>query len=284
MREQPIAPAGAPPPAVPPSPTLRPWLARLARWGYAAIGVVYLIMGCLALLAALRAGGRLTDAQGAFETLLAQPQGRVFLGAVALGLVGHALWRLVQAVWDPDGQGQGASGMLWRLGAAGSGVICASLAVSAGQLLLGSGTGPHSDHVSRVWTARLLAHRFGPWLVGAGGCAMLAFAGVQVWRAVAAKLREPLDPQTLSPHTRTWVTALGRLGVLARGVVFSCMGGFLLAAAWHLNPREARGLAGALRALGQRPFGPWVLGSVAAGLMCYGLYMVVLAWSRRVRL
>jgi len=59
--------------------------------------------------------------------------------------------------------------------------------------------------------------------------------------------------------------------------------GFLIEAAWHVNPREARGLGGALRALEQRPFGPWMLGIVAAGLTCYGLYLIVLAWYRRVR-
>jgi Domain of Unknown Function (DUF1206) len=64
------------------------------------IGVVHLIVGFLALLAALRAGGPPTDAQGAFETILGQPLGRLLLSAVALGLVGYALWRLVQAIWD----------------------------------------------------------------------------------------------------------------------------------------------------------------------------------------
>jgi hypothetical protein len=107
---------------------------------------------------------------------------------------------------------------------------------------------------------------------------MLAFAGVQVWQAVTARMPEPLDTHTMHSHTRTWVTPLGRIGVLA------CMGGFLIEAAWHVNPWEARGLGGALRAFERRPFGPWVLGVVAAGLMCYGLYMLVLAWYRRVRL
>jgi hypothetical protein len=199
-------------------------------------------------------------------------------------LVGYALWRLVQAIWDADGQGHRASGLLKRVGYAGSGMLYTGLAISAGQRLLGTRTGQQSDHVAQAWTARLLAHRFGPWLGGAVGCAMLAFAGVQVWLSVTARMPEPLDTHTLSPSTRTWVTALGRVGILARGVVFACMGGFLIEAAWHVNPREARGLGGALRSLEQRPFGPWVLGGVAAGLMCYGLYMLTLAWYRRVRL
>jgi hypothetical protein len=168
----------------------------LARWGYAASVVVYLLVGLLALLAALRAGGRPTDAQGAFETILAQPWGRLLLGAVTLGLVGYALWRLVQAIWDPDRQGQGASGLLKRVGYAGSGMLFAGLAISPGQRLLGTRTGQQSDYVAQAWTARSLPHRFGPCLVGAVGYAMLAFAGVQVWLAVTARMPEPLDTQT----------------------------------------------------------------------------------------
>jgi hypothetical protein len=148
-------------------------------------------------------------------------------------------------------------------------VIYTALAFSAGQHLLGSGTGQNSHDASQAWTARLLAHRFGPWLVGVVGCAILAFAGVRVWPAVTATWREPLETQAMSPHTRIWVTALGRIGLLARGVVFACIGGFLIEAAWHVNPREARGLGGALRTLEQRPFGPWMLGTVAAGLTYY---------------
>jgi Domain of Unknown Function (DUF1206) len=205
MRERPISTAGTPPSSVLPSSTLHASVAPLARWGYAASGVVSLIVGLLALLAALRAGGRPTDAQGAFETILAQPWGRLLLGAVALGLVGYALWRLVQAIWDPDRHGQGARGLLQRVGYAGSGMLYAGLAISAGQRLLGMRTGQHSDQVAQAWTARLLAHRFGPWLVGAVGCAMLAFAGVQVGLAVTARMPEPLDTHTIS---RLWGACL----------------------------------------------------------------------------
>jgi hypothetical protein len=85
---------------------------------------------------------------------------------------------------------------------------------------------------------------------------MLAFAGVQVWLAVTARIPELLDTDTMRAHTRAWVTALGRIGILARGVVFAVMGEFLIEAAGHVNPRETRGLGGALRALERWPFGP----------------------------
>jgi hypothetical protein len=113
---------------------------------------------------------------------------------------------------------------------------------------------------------------------------MLGYACAQVYRAVTAKFREPLKSQEMSARMVTWVTSLGRVGFIARGVVFASIGLFLIEAAWHADPKEARGLGGALRTLERQPFGLWVLGAVAVGLMCYGLYMVVLARYRRVRL
>jgi Domain of Unknown Function (DUF1206) len=282
--ERPISGECTPQPAARPSSTLPTWVAPLARWGYGAIGVVYLTVGLLALLAALRAGGPPTDAQGAFEKMLAQPLGQLLLSAVALGLVGYALWRLVQAIWDPEPQGRGVSGVLRRVGYAGSGVVYAGLALSAGQHILGSGAGENSDTASQAWTARLLAQPFGPWVIGTVRLAMLGYACAQVYRAVTAKFREPLKSQEMSARMVTWVTSLGRVGFIARGVVFASIGLFLIEAAWHADPKEARGLGGALRTLERQPFGLWVLGAVAVGLMCYGLYMVVLARYRRVRL
>jgi hypothetical protein len=88
----------------------------------------------------------------------------------------------------------------------------------------------------------------------------------------------------MSARTITWATSLGRVGFIARGVVFASIGLFLIEAAWHADPKEARDLGGALLALEQQPLGPWVLGAVAVGLMCYGLYLVVLVRYRRVRL
>jgi hypothetical protein len=176
----------------------------LARWGYAASGVVYLIVGFLALLASLRPGGRPTDAQGAFETILAQPWGRLLLGAVAFGLVGYALWRLVQAFWDADRQGQGASGLLKRVGYAGSGMLYAGPAISARQRLLGTRTRQPSDHVAHAWTARLLAHRFGPWQTTHARMPLpWACGSSRLWGAF---LELPWTPGA-------WGGALGQMGV-----------------------------------------------------------------------
>ncbi|HEV2129901.1 MAG TPA: DUF1206 domain-containing protein, partial [Longimicrobiaceae bacterium] len=118
-----------------------PWVEGLARLGYAAKGVVYLIVGGLAAQAALGSGGQTTGSEGALSTILRQPLGQVLLGAVAVGLAGYALWRFVQAALDPEHRGTDAKGIAIRLGYAISGVIHAGLAIEAARMVLGNGGG-----------------------------------------------------------------------------------------------------------------------------------------------
>jgi hypothetical protein len=259
----------------------RQWLVPLARLGFAAKGVVYLIIGVLAALAAFNRGGRTTDSRGAFAEILAQPYGRVLLGAVAVGLVGYAVWRVVQAIKDTENQGSGAKGIAVRLGYAVSGFIYASLAFTAVQLMTGSGGRGGSDESSKEWTATLLAQPLGQWLVGLVGVGIIAVAVYQVYEAYTAKFRAYLERGDMSRKAELWATRVGQIGLAARGVVFGVLGIFLMYAALRANPNEARGLSGALRALEQQPFGPWLLGVVALGLVAYGVYMFVLARYRR---
>ena len=90
----------------------------------------------------------------------------------------------------------------------------------------------------------------------------------EVYRAVDPRYWTPCPPS---------VRAGGRIGFSARGIAFAIIGGFLLVAAVHARSDEARGLGGALATLAQQPFGPWLLGIVASGLVVYGAFMVVQA-------
>ena len=113
------------------------WVEPLARFGYAAKGIVYGIVGLLAAQAAVSAGGRTTDTQGALSVIVTQPFGKVLLSLVAIGLIGYVVWRFVQAIKDPENKGTNAKGLVQRLGYAGNGLIYASLALSAVKLVLG---------------------------------------------------------------------------------------------------------------------------------------------------
>ena len=88
--------------------------------------------------------------------------------------------------------------------------------------------------------------------------------------------------QEMTPTEETWATRIGRFGLAARGIVFAIIGFFLLEAARQSDPSEARGLDGAVQALAQHPYGPWLLGIVALGLVAYGIHMGVQARYRRI--
>lgn len=258
------------------------WIIPLARFGYAAKGFVYIIIGGLAALAAFTTGGKTTDSRGAMEEILSQSYGKLLLGAVAVGLAGYAVWRIVQAVKDTENKGSGAKGIAVRAGYAVSGVIHAALALSAAQMILGSGGASKGDASSKEWTAKLMEQPFGRWLVAAAGLGFVIFAVSQIYKAFTAKFREKLKTGEMNEATENFAVRTGRIGLVARAIVFGIIGGFLALAALRSNPNEARGLSGALRALEQQSYGQWLLGIVALGLIAYGIYMFVQARYRRI--
>lgn len=257
------------------------WLERFARLGYAAKGVVYAVVGILAAMAAFGTGGRTTDTNGALVTIVAQPFGKFLLGLVAVGLVGYVVWCFVQAIADAENKGTDAKGIMQRLGYAGSGIVYAGLALNAVQIVRGAGGGG-SSNASQDWTARLLTQPFGQWLVGIVGAAVIGMGFYQFYEAYKAKFRKKIKMNQMSDSEKKWALYSGRFGIASRGVVFSIIGIFLLQAAHDSNPNRVTGLAGALQALAQQPYGSLILGIVALGLIAYGIYNFVLARYRQI--
>lgn len=252
------------------------WMARL---GYGARGVVYLIIGGFAVLAAASARGRTVGAGGALAALRAQPFGDVLLWMVAAGLVCFAAWRLLQAVLDADHCGRTPKAIMRRLAYAGSSVFYLGLALWAVSLVfLGPGSGSE-DQAVRDWTRWLLAKPFGQFLTILLG---ISIAGVGVGSGatgVSGRLRRQLS---LGADTAPWVVLLGRFGFLARAVLFVMIGIFLIVAALHFNAGEASGLGGALRTLQGRPYGWLLLATAALGLVGFGAFELMQALFRHV--
>ncbi len=259
----------------------RGWLVPLARFGYVAKGVVYIIIGVLAALAAFTAGGKTTGSRGALIEILRQPFGRILLGVIALGFSGYAAWRFAQAIMDTENKGTGARGIATRIGYAAVSLLYLSLSYSAVRLIFGQGGIKADDQSQKEWTAAFLSKPLGQWVVGAAGLCVIVFGVAQFYRAYRAKFRSKLKREKMGEGTLALAIRFGQSGLAARGVVFILIGIFLLQAAIHSNPSEARGLSGALKALEQQPFGPWLLGVVALGLVVYGIYMLLLARYRR---
>lgn len=259
-----------------------PWTTRYARFGYAAKGIVYGIIGALAAKAALGQGGATTDRNGAIQAIYQQPFGKFLLAAVAAGLFGYALWSWIQAALDTEGKGHNLKGIIERTGYAVVGISYAGLALAALQLVLHrGGSGKSSDASAQDWTARLLHAPLGAALVVLVGLVVLGLALRQANYAYTASFQQRLDLHSLSTQARVGIVALGRWGMAALGVVFAVVGVFLIVAALRHDPHQAKGLGGALQALAAQPFGQLVLGLVAVGLIAYGAYSLVEARYRR---
>lgn len=254
------------------------------RAGYTAKAVQYATIGGLAALAAFDGAGRETkDSKGALREIATGPFGRILLLAMAIGLAGYALYCFVQAVLDPEHDaGAGAKGIAKRIGRFGAGLFHAGLVVYAIGLLTGVALGGHGGGQSaRGWTAQLLAHEGGAWVVGAIGVGIGAFALFQIYEAWKADLDHQLCLDELGTRARRGVVQVSRFGIAARGFVFALVGGFLVIAAVESNPNEARGLGEALASLLEVTAGRILLGAVAVGLVAFGVYELLRARYNR---
>lgn len=258
------------------------WVVWLGRFGFAAKGLVYIIIGVLAVQVAIGSGGETTGPSGALGTIANQAFGQILLIVVAVGLFGYALWRLIQAWVDPENEGADAKGVVKRIGYAISGLIYGFLSIEAIRIVMGSSSGGGSDQQAQNWTATLLSQPFGQWLVGIVGAIIIGTGCYQFYRAYSAKFKEKLKFNEMSTTERRWSVRSGRLGFAARGVVYLIMGGFLIQAARSQNSEEAGGIGQALGELAQQPYGPWLLGIVAVGLVAYGFFCFILARYRRI--
>ncbi|MFN3431968.1 MAG: DUF1206 domain-containing protein, partial [Candidatus Sericytochromatia bacterium] len=227
-------------------------------------------------------GGRTTDPRGALTTMMSAPAGRVLLGAIAVGFIAFAAWKLAQAIKAPGGEKTSR-----RVGAAFAGLAAASLGLFAAHLAwpkvpMAGGGGGGGNAAVVDWTARLMEAPGGRVLVALVGLGVIAYGVSRIVRGWRHKFLEDLETGRMNAETRRWVERLGQAGFAAFGAVAVIIGAFLTNAAWQARPQEARGLSGALAALAAPPLGDVLLAVVAIGLAAYGAYHLLVARYQRV--
>lgn len=254
------------------------WTENFARFGMAAKGVVYCLVGVLAFMAAFEINGNTASGagkQGVFQFVLEQPFGKILLGIVALGLACYAIWRFIQAFMDSEQKGADAKGIGKRIGYAASGLIYGSLAFYAAQLVLGNGSNGGSDS-RQTLAGKLLEQPFGQWLAGIVALGIMALGLYQIYKAITGKYLKNVRTASIRTDIKDMLIKAGKVGYIARGIVWGIIGFLFLKAALHSDAQKAGGSSSAFQFL-EQSYGSVLLGAVALGLLCYGIFMFVRA-------
>jgi hypothetical protein len=249
----------------------------LARAGLTARGVIYILIGLIAVLVALGQSKREADQLGALQLLAGKSYGLVALWLLGIGFAAYALWRLSEAAFGVAGEGRGAGPRLKSLGRA---IVYAFFSYLTFTVI--SGTAHSQSKKQQDVTATAMRHPDGRVLVGIIGAAIVIAGLVLIMEGIRKKFMKYLQTARMSARTRKIVKALGMTGTIARGVVFALTGVGVIAAAITHKASESGGIDKALLTLRNQPFGEFLMLLAALGLLIFGVYGLCEARWRKV--
>jgi hypothetical protein len=251
------------------------WIKNYAKVGYLSKGIVYILVGSLTAMTAIGIGGEKASNTDAMLQINSLPGGGFLLILLGLGLAGYSLLRLIQAIRDTENEGKEAKGIGKRIAYAFSGLVYASFAFISFKIAIGQKNSSSGGSKEKMAVAELLQKPFGKWIAIAIGLVMIGNGLYQIMKAYKGSFMK--DINGLPGDQYRTLKKAGRAGFTARGIVFSIIGFLFVKAAWYNNPSSAEGTEGAFTFLQTSPFGSYLLGIVALGLVCYGLFMFVQA-------
>lgn len=253
---------------------VKPWVRRFGRLGYLAKGLVYMMIGILAALAAFGPKGDTTGTSGALQSISEIPFGEVALWFIGIGLIGYILWDFIKAIKDPENDGTDAKGLIKRTGYFISGLIYANLAFGAIKLASHTGTSG-GENSEQTISAKVMEQPFGEWLIGLTGAIIIGYGVYEFYSGAKEKFMTKFKMYEMNDHERRIARSSGKIGLIARGIVLMMVGFFFIRASYTNNPNESKGLGGALTELANQPFGQFLLALVSVGLILYGIYQII---------
>jgi Domain of Unknown Function (DUF1206) len=253
----------------------------MGRVALATQGLLYVIMGGLAVQIARGDHDAEASQRGALEAVARQPFGKALLAVLIVGLVAHAAWRIALAVRGEAGADDDSQSVAKRLGNVGRAAIYIGFTVVAAKLLTGSsssssgggsGGSGGGGGTEQKGTEKLLDLPGGTAIVVVLGLVVIGSGVWNVVKGVTRKFEDDLSLGSLDESKRKAVVSFGTIGYAARGIAFGLVGGFLLRAGLTHDADKTKGLDGALREVAEATYGPWLLSLLAVGLVLFGLY------------
>jgi hypothetical protein len=256
----------------------------LVRLGYVVRGLLYGVIGVLAIKVALGSSGRFADPQGAIAAIGTTQWGHILLYIILAGLIGYGLLGLIRAFVDPPSTGSDPKGVAERIGFAVSGISYLLLGYATLNLIRGTAAAARNGAQGqqlRQTAGMVLAKPWGPFVIGLLGAVVILVGVAQIVRAGRRDFGRQFRPFVFSaPHRRS-LDQIGRFGVAARGVVFALVGVFLFQAAYFHDPKRAQGIDGVLASFLHQPYGVYLLAVVALGLIAFATYSALAGlWLR----
>ncbi|GAE93205.1 hypothetical protein JCM21714_2259 [Gracilibacillus boraciitolerans JCM 21714] len=257
---------------------VKPWLRGMARFGYLSKGVVYILVGgVLSVLSAVGGvGGKTTDTSGAIASVASKPFGNVVVWLVAIGLVGYGgAWKLVQAAKGPSQEDSKLKDVMMRITFLVSGIIYLSLAYKSFKNVL-----PSNSSGSSSWLSTILEMPLGEWIVALIGLIIVVVGIREIYNGYTQKFVKKFKLSEMNNREINLGKKVGRIGLFARGLTFVVLGIFVIMTGFTSHLQVKAGLDGALQKIAQQPFGQWMLGIVAIGLILYGVFQLMKGKNR----
>lgn len=242
------------------------------RIGFISQGIVFLLMGGLALMVAFGINEDIEDMNGALQTLAQAPFGEFLLWLIGVGLIAFILLMIFKSIQDTGNAGKGKLGLSKRIGYLGIAGMYTTIATNAFRFAM------NSDKMSdspETWSATLLSQPYGQWIVGIAGLVIIGGGVGQIVIGIKRSFMQLFDLHKMSLKEKNLTRWIGTFGHVARGIVFMLIGYFVSITAWQQDPDETVGFDGALAKILQQPYGSVALSIVSIGLVSYGLFAIV---------
>lgn len=255
---------------------------KTAYMGYAAKGAVYAITGVLAFMTAFGMGGQKAGKLQVIEFLEKQPFGKIILAILGVGLICYAVWRFIQSIQNPENIGDDAKGIVKRISFFISGLIYLGLGIFA---IVDIFRNPSSGSSGGGGSSSLMAGDTGKYIFIAVGIALAGKSIYQFIKAYKGDFLKKFQIDSINVGSkRRFIKNMGYAGLVSRGILTGIIAYFFLKAGFSIGgsgSEEVKGTSEAFSFIQQNSSGPWLLGLVAAGLVCYGIYMFTMARYRQ---